>query len=208
VVPYVRGRLHCRNHKNILQEIKRTLDQGIKDITLLGQNVNSYRSDDVNFLKLLKMVNDVQGLKQFSFLTSHPKDVSDELFPTMRDLEKIKKSLHLPVQSGSDRILKMMNRGYSASHYKKLVEEYRKLVNGALSTDVIVGFPTETEADFQKTHDLLKDIGFDSAFIFKYSTRLHTEAEKFVDDVSLKEKQRRHKILLEMQRDISKKKRC
>ncbi|MBM3251851.1 MAG: MiaB/RimO family radical SAM methylthiotransferase, partial [Candidatus Omnitrophica bacterium] len=208
VVPFVRGRLHCRDYKNILGEIKGTVDKGITDITLLGQNVNSYRYDDVNFVKLLTMVNDIEGLKNFSFLTSYPKDVAKELFPAMRDLEKIKKSLHLPVQSGSDKILKMMNRGYSVSHYRKLAEEYRKLVNGALSTDVIVGFPTETEEDFQKTHDLLKDIGFDSAFIFKYSTRPHTEAEKLTDDVSLKEKQRRHKILLELQRNISRKKKC
>lgn len=208
VVPFVRGRLHCRNQQNILDEIKRTLDLGITDITLLGQNVNSYRCDNVDFVKLLSMVNDIKGLKQFSFLTSHPKDVAKELFPVMRDLEKIKKSLHLPVQSGSDKILKMMNRGYKASDYIKLAAQYRQLVNGALSTDVIVGFPSETEEDFKKTCDLFKEIQFDSAYVFKYSTRGHTEAEKLVDELPLAEKEKRHKILLDLQKSISKVKKC
>jgi len=208
VVPYVRGRLHCRNPQDILDEIKRTIELGIKDVTLLGQNVNSYKSEGIDFVKLLMMVNDMEGLKNFSFLTSHPKDVSKELFPMMRDLEKIKKSLHLPVQSGSDRILKMMNRGYAASHYMKLAEEYRKTVGGLLSTDVIIGFPSETEEDFEKTCDLFKEIQFDSAYIFKYSVRPHTEAQNLADSVSLKEKEKRHKILLDLQKNISRNKRC
>ncbi|HOX54332.1 MAG: tRNA (N6-isopentenyl adenosine(37)-C2)-methylthiotransferase MiaB [Candidatus Omnitrophica bacterium] len=208
VVPYVRGRIHCRNFKDILDEINHTIALGIKDVTLLGQNVNSYRYDDVDFVKLLKIVNDIKELKQFSFLTSHPKDLSEGLLPAMRDLEKIKKSLHLPVQSGSDRILKMMNRGYDASHYRKLAGEYRRIVGGQLSTDVIVGFPTETEEDFKKTCDLFKEIQFDSAYIFKYSPRPHTEAEKMADDVPLREKERRHKVLLDLQKSISKGKRC
>jgi len=208
VVPYVRGRLHCRNPQDILDEVKRTIELGIKDVTLLGQNVNSYKFEGIDFVKLLRMVNDMEGLKNFSFLTSHPKDVSKELFPMMRDLEKIKKSLHLPVQSGSDRILKMMNRGYAASHYRKLAEEYHKTVGGLLSTDVIIGFPSETEEDFKKTCGLFKEIQFDSAYIFKYSGRPHTEAQNLADSVSVEEKEKRHKILLDLQKNISKNKRC
>jgi len=208
VVPYVRGRLHCRNPQDILDEVKRTIELGIKDVTLLGQNVNSYKFEGIDFVKLLRMVNDMEGLKNFSFLTSHPKDVSKELFPMMRDLEKIKKSLHLPVQSGSDRILKMMNRGYAVSHYRKLAEEYRKTVGGLLSTDVIIGFPSETEEDFKKTCGLFKEIQFDSAYIFKYSSRPHTEAQNLSDSVSVEEKEKRHKILLDLQKNISKNKRC
>ena len=208
VVPFVRGRLHSRSPKNIIVEIEQTINKGIKNITLLGQNVNSYKFEETNFIKLLYMVEKIEGLKEFSFLTSQPKDTSEELFIAMRDLKKLKKLLHLPVQSGSDRILEMMNRGYTSSHYKKLINTYRKIVNGALSTDIIVGFPTETEDDFKETHDLLKDAEFDSAYLFKYSTRPHTEAEKLTDDVPLKEKERRHKILLDLQKSISKKKKC
>ena len=208
VVPFVRGRLHSRSPKNIIAEIEQTINKGIKNITLLGQNVNSYKFEETNFIKLLYMVEKIEGLKEFSFLTSQPKDTSEELFIAMRDLKKLKKLLHLPVQSGSDRILEMMNRGYTSSHYKKLINTYRKIVNGALSTDIIVGFPTETEDDFKETHDLLKDAEFDSAYLFKYSTRPHTEAEKLTDDVPLKEKERRHKILLDLQKSISKKKKC
>jgi tRNA-2-methylthio-N6-dimethylallyladenosine synthase len=208
VVPYVRGRLHCRNHHDILEEIRDTISSGIKNITLLGQNVNSYRDGDVDFVKLLHMVNDTEGLEQFSFLTSHPRDISEDLFPTMCDLDKLRKFLHLPVQAGSDRILKLMNRGYSVGGYRRLIERYRKIVKGTVTTDIIVGFPTETEDDFKETYSLMKDIRFDSAYIFKYSVRPHTQAERLRDDVSLVEKQRRHKILLDLQKMISKEKKC
>ncbi len=208
VVPFVRGRIHSRNYKDILDEIKRCVDLGIKDITLLGQNVNSYRNERVDFVKLLKMVNDIEGLEQFSFLTSHPKDTSVELFTAMRDLKKVKKQLHLPVQSGSDRILKMMNRGYTVKQYLELVDKYRQITAGTITTDIIVGFPGETESDFNLTYDLMCKAGFNAAYIFKYSPRTQTEAEGLKDDVPQKEKESRHKILLDLQKGISKKKKC
>jgi len=215
VVPYVRGELHNRNYEDILKEIKEAIDKGITKITLLGQNVNAYRfssqlsalssQPEVNFTDLLKMVNDISGLKEFSFVTSHPKDTSLELFQAMADLQKLKKYLHLPVQSGSDRILKLMNRGYAQKFYLDLVGNYRKIVkDGVLTTDIILGFPTETEEDFQATFDLVKNVEFDAAYIFKYSTRPHTEAEKILDDVPQKEKERRHALILELQKKISK----
>jgi len=203
VVPYVRGELHNRNYEDILKEIKEAIDKGITKITLLGQNVNGYKFT-VGFVELLKMVNDVTGLKEFSFVTSHPKDTTVELFKTMSECEKLKKYLHLPVQSGSDRILKLMNRGYAQKFYLDLVENYRKIVKGGLlTTDVILGFPTETEEDFQATLDLVKSVEFDAAYIFKYSTRSNTKAADAPDDVPQEEKERRHALILELQRGIS-----
>jgi tRNA-2-methylthio-N6-dimethylallyladenosine synthase len=215
VVPYVRGELKNRNYQDILSEIEEAVARGITKITLLGQNVNAYqfgvRSSEfgVDLVKLLEMVNKVKGLKEFSFITSHPKDTTIELFKAMADLEKLKKILHLPVQSGSDRILKLMNRGYSRKFYLDLVDNYRKMVrNGTLTTDIIVGFPSETEEDFKDTYNLVKDIQFNAAFIFKYSARPHTEVANLADDVENKEKKRRHSLILDLQKEISKAKRC
>jgi tRNA-2-methylthio-N6-dimethylallyladenosine synthase len=209
VVPYVRGELRNRNYKEILKEIEEAVDKGITKITLLGQNVNAYQYNDINFAKLIEFVELVKGLEEFSFITSHPKDTSIDLFKTMANLEKLKKYLHLPVQSGSDRILELMNRGYTGKFYLDLADNYRKIVKSAtLTTDIIVGFPTETEADFLKTYNLVKDIEFDAAYIFKYSPRPHTEAEKLADDVERKEKEKRHKTILDAQKDISNKKKC
>ncbi len=221
VVPYVRGELHNRDYKDIIKEIDGAVDSGITKITLLGQSVNSYRSpcltgrqachnvtmSQVNFVDLLAMVNQVKGLKEFSFVTSHPKDTSVELFKAMAELGKLKKSLHLPVQSGSDRILKLMNRGYSRDFYLDLADKYRKIVKGAeLSTDVIIGFPTESEEDFQDTYNLVKGTEFNSAYIFKYSPRPHAQAVNFADSVPKEEKERRHKVILELQKEISRRK--
>jgi len=207
VVPYVRGHLRSRNYKDILREIEEAVGEGITKITLLGQNVNAYQYKDINFVRLVGVVNSVKGLKEFSFITSHPKDTSLDLFKTMQESEKIKKYLHLPVQSGCDRILKLMNRGYNRKFYLDLVDNYRKIVkNAALTTDIIVGFPSETEDCFQETCDLLKKVEFDSAFIFKYSPRPHTEAQRLADDVEETEKRRRHGLILDLQKLISKKK--
>jgi len=209
VVPYVRGKLRFRSCEDILNEIKEDVAAGIEKITLLGQNVNAYKSNGVNFVKLIGSVNSVEGLKEFSFVTSHPKDTSRELFQAMADLEKLKKCLHLPVQSGSDRILKLMNRSYTRKFYMDLVESYRNIVkNGELSTDIIVGFPTENEQDFQDTYDLVKEVEFNSAYIFKYSPRPHTEAAKMADTVPKEEKEKRHRIILELQKRISRRKKC
>jgi len=212
VVPYVRGKLRSRNYADILDEIKEDIDAGIKKITLLGQNVNAYQFGVGSsgfgvkkFVDLLEMVNRVNGLEEFSFVTSHPKGTSEELFRAMAEYAKLKKYLHLPVQSGSDRILKLMNRGYGRKFYLDLAHIYRTIVkDGALTTDIIVGFPSETEQDFQDTYDLVQEIGFNAAYIFKYSPRPNTEALKFADDVTKTEKERRHSLILELQKKMSK----
>lgn len=203
VVPYVRGEVHNRDYKDILREIKEAIEKGITSITLLGQNVNVYQSP-VNFIELLKLVNEIEGLKEFTFITSHPKDISVDLFKAMVDCGKLKKALHLPVQSGSNRILKLMNRGYTIEGYLGLIKEYRHIIpEGLLSTDIIVGFPTENEKDFLETYELMKKIRFNSAYIFKYSNRPNTKAAGFPDDVPRQEKERRHKVLLDYQKELA-----
>jgi tRNA-2-methylthio-N6-dimethylallyladenosine synthase len=205
VVPYVRGPLRHRKLKDILTEIKQALGQGITKVTLLGQNVNAYRDGRVSFANLLERVNALSGLKEFDFFTAHPKDAGTDLFRAIRDLEKSARRLHLPLQSGSDRILKLMNRGYSAKDYLVLIDSYRKIVkDGRLTTDIIVGFPTETEREFEETCALLKKSRFNSAYIFKYSSRPGTEAAKIIGQLEPAEKEKRHKKILDLQRGISK----
>ncbi len=205
VVPYVRGRLRHRDSEHILKEIERCIEKGISSITLLGQNVNSYSCKKTDFLKLLKLVNSLKGLKEFSFVSSHPKDASPEMFKVISRLDKLKKFLHLPFQSGSNRMLKLMKRGYTREHYLHLAKEYRRIVpEGALTTDIIVGFPGESEEDFRQTLELIQEARFNSAFIFKYSPRPYAAANKLKDDVPKQEKERRHKIILETQKAISK----
>lgn len=230
IVPYVRGELRSRHYKDILSEIEQAVASGRTKITLLGQNVCAYqgiaysverRADSkelsakryplnaktYNFVQLLELVNQIKGLEEFSFITSHPRDTSVELFQAMQSLDKLKKYLHLPVQSGSDRILKLMNRGYTRKYYLELIENYRKIVkDGILTSDIIVGFPAETEEDFQATYDLVKEAEFNAAFIFKYSTRPYTRAASMADDVTKEEKKRRHSLILELHKVISKEK--
>jgi tRNA-2-methylthio-N6-dimethylallyladenosine synthase len=215
VVPYVRGPLRNRNYKDILREIEEATSKGISEITLLGQNVNAYQFGvrgtelEVNFIRLLEMVNQIERLKEFSFITSHPKDTSLDLFKAMSDCEKLKKCLHLPVQSGSDKILRLMNRGYTRRFYLDLVDNYRKIVKDAvLTSDIIVGFPGESEKDFKETLDLVKEVQFNAAYVFKYSPRPHTEAAKLADDIENKVKEERHKVILDLQKKISKKLKC
>ncbi len=198
IVPYVRGRERSRPSKDILKEIKILIDQGKKSFTLLGQNVNSY-AGDMSFIELLDKASNIDGVQELSFVTSHPKDASLELFDLMAKKENIKKYLHLPFQSGSNRILKLMNRGYTIERYKELVLAYKEKVrSGYLSTDVIVGFPSETEEDFEQTKQVLEEIDFDCAYIFKYSPRPYSKAYEMKDDVPIREKERRHKVLLDM----------
>jgi len=150
----------------------------------------------------------MSGVTEVGFITSHPKDTSVRLFEAMAGCDKVKKYLHLPLQSGSDRILKEMNRGYTAQGYMQLARQYRKIVKGGvLTTDIIVGFPTETEEDFLKTRCLVEDAVFDAAYIFKYSPRPNTQAAMMADDVEKKKRRRRHKVLLDLQKAISIKKR-
>ncbi|MBM3244555.1 MAG: tRNA (N6-isopentenyl adenosine(37)-C2)-methylthiotransferase MiaB [Candidatus Omnitrophica bacterium] len=209
VVPYVRGPLHNRNYKEIIKEVEEAVGKGITSVTLLGQNVNAYQDKDVSFIKLVSLVDSVKDLREFSFITSHPKDTTSALFKAMAESAKLKKNLHLPLQSGSDRILKAMNRQYSKRFYLDLADNYRRIIpKGLLSTDIIVGFPTETRADFEDTCDLVKEIEFDAAYIFKYSPRPHTQAQGLVEDVSKEEKESRHAIVLKLQKDISNKKKC
>ncbi len=206
VVPYVRGPLRHRKSKDILVEIQEAIARGITRVTLLGQNVNAYLDDKINFNKLLAQVNALDGLKEFDFFTSHPKDADVDSFKAIRDLDKLAKRLHLPLQSGSDRILKLMNRGYLAKEYLDLIDSYRKIVKGGLlTTDIIVGFPTETEKEFKETYNLVKEVEFNAAYLFKYSPRPGTPAEKIGEDLSKEEKEKRHKQILDLQRDISKK---
>jgi tRNA-2-methylthio-N6-dimethylallyladenosine synthase len=212
VVPYVRGQLKNRNYQDILREIEEATAAGITSVTLLGQNVNAYQSPGLNhqqsidFKQLLKMVDGIKGLKEFSFVTSHPKDTTLDLFRVISELKKLKKYLHLPVQSGSDKILKLMNRDYTRKYYLDLVRNYRRIVRGgSLSTDIIVGFPGESQDDFLATYNLLKEIKFDCAYIFKYSVRPHTPAERLVDDVTRAEKEKRHQLALNLQKGISRK---
>ncbi|MFA4993303.1 MAG: MiaB/RimO family radical SAM methylthiotransferase [Candidatus Omnitrophota bacterium] len=206
VVPYVRGPLRHRKNKNILMEIQEAIAGGITKITLLGQNVNAYYEDGVDFTNLLTRVNALEGLKELGFFTSHPKDANVDLFQAINDLDKLNKSLHLPLQSGTDRILKLMNRGYSVKEYLALIDSYRKIVKGGfLTTDIIVGFPTETDKEFKETCDLIEEIGFNAAYIFKYSPRPYTQAAKLADLLTKEEKEKRHKKILDLQRNISNK---
>jgi len=171
----------------------------------LGQNVNAYQDGRVNFPKLLDLVNGLGGLKEFDFFTSHPKDAGLDTFKAIRDLEKLIKRLHLPLQSGSDRILKLMNRGYTLKDYLALIDSYRKIVKGGLlTTDIIVGFPTETEQEFKETLSLVKKARFNAAYIFKYSSRPGTQAAQMADELKRQEKEKRHKQILDLQRKISK----
>jgi tRNA-2-methylthio-N6-dimethylallyladenosine synthase len=176
VVPYVRGRERSRTVDDILSEAKAQAADGVKEITLLGQNVNSYA---YGFAELLRQVADVDGLSRVRFMTSHPKDMSDELIETMAAHSKICKHIHLPMQSGSTNVLTAMNRRYTRDDYLDLIKRIRmKIPDIAITTDIIIGFPNETDEDFLQTVDTVKQVMFDSAFIFKYSPRVGTKAEK------------------------------
>lgn len=207
VVPYVRRREQSRPLKHILAEVKELAEQGCKEITLLGQNVNSYGrdlTDGIDFVGLLEKIDRIKGIERIRFVTSHPRDAAKRLFQAMRDLPRVCEHLHLPIQSGSDKILALMRRGYTLQDYSRLVEQLRRLMpNCSLTTDIIVGFPGETEADFQKTRQVLNNLQFDEAFIFKYSSRPRTRAAGLKDDVPLPEKERRNRLLLALQEQIS-----
>uniref|UniRef100_UPI00402701E1 tRNA (N6-isopentenyl adenosine(37)-C2)-methylthiotransferase MiaB n=1 Tax=Blautia stercoris TaxID=871664 RepID=UPI00402701E1 len=180
IVPYVRGRERSRNLKDIVREIEKLVEDGVKEVMLLGQNVNSYGKnleEPVTFAQLLKEIEKIEGLERIRFMTSHPKDLSDELIEVMKDSKKICRHLHLPLQSGSSRILKIMNRHYDKERYLTLVKKIKTAMPDiSLTTDIIVGFPGETEEDFLETMDVVKKVRFDSAFTFLYSKRTGTPA--------------------------------
>lgn len=187
IVPYVRGRERSRNPEDIIDEIKQLVANGVVEIMLLGQNVNSYGKtleNPITFAQLLQRIEDIEGLKRIRFMTSHPKDLSDELIDVMAHSKKICKHLHLPVQSGSSRILQKMNRHYTKEHYLEVVRKIREAVPDiSLTTDIIVGFPGETEEDFQDTLDIVRQVRYDSAFTFIYSKRTGTPAAAMEDQV-------------------------
>lgn len=192
IVPYVRGRERSRRPQDILDEVRSVIEQGYSEITLLGQNVNSYNYDGITFPQLLRMINSLPGLVRLRFMTSHPKDLSDELIDAMAELDKVCKHIHLPVQSGSDEILRRMNRRYSSEHYLELVDKLRSRVKDVeITTDIIVGFPGETEEDFQATCDLVRKVGYSNAYTFAYSPRQGTIAARMPDQIPQEEKKRR-----------------
>lgn len=207
IVPYVRGREVSRPKKDIVEEVKLLVSRGFKEVTLLGQNVNSYGkglSGKITFPGLLEAVNKVKGIERIRFTTSHPKDASPALFRAMKDLDKVCEHLHLPLQSGADKMLDLMNRKYKYEDYMKKVEHLRKLIPGAgLTTDIIVGFPSEKERDYNATRKALEEIRFNSAFIFKYSPRPPALSSCLIDDVPEADKKRRNNELLALQKEIS-----
>ena len=207
IVPYTRGREKSRAPEAIVAEVKGLVADGVKEIMLLGQNVNSYDGNGTSFAELLKMLNDVDGLERIRFMTSNPKDLSDELIEAFAVCDKLCKNLHLPIQSGSNRVLKRMNRKYTREDYLKLIEKLRKTVPDiTLSTDIIVGFPGELNEDFEETLSIVKEVEYDSAFTFIYSIRKGTPAEKFEDQIEESEKHRRFDLLVNAVNEISEKK--
>lgn len=195
IVPYVRGRERSRQQADIVREVRQLVADGVVEITLLGQNVNSYGLDLHNgttFAGLLRELNQIEGLRRIRYMTSHPKDLTEELVKTIAESSKVCNHFHLPVQSGSSRVLQLMNRRYSKEDYLRLIEIIRKYMpEAAITTDIIVGFPGETEEDFLETVDLVRQVKFDSAFTFVYSKRAGTPAARMEDPVSLEEKKER-----------------
>ena len=207
IVPYVRGRERSRKPEDILAEITRLVEDGVKEVMLLGQNVNSYGKNleqPVTFAELLRRVEKIEGLQRIRFMTSHPKDLSDELIEVMGSSKKICRQLHLPLQSGSTRLLEMMNRHYTKEDYLLLVEKIRKAVPDiTLSTDIIVGFPGETEEDFKETLEVVEKVRYDSAFTFIYSKRTGTPAAALENQVPEEVSKERFDRLLSLVQQIS-----
>ncbi len=205
VVPYLRGREESRALDDILNEIRNLSGHGVKEVTLLGQNVNSYArhtSGEPRFVDLLHEIEKIEGIERIRFTTSHPKDLSESLIASFAEMKKLCKHIHLPVQSGSDRILALMNRGYTKSEYLAKVEKLRKSCPGiSITSDVIVGFPGETDEDFQETIDMMNEIRFDNLFSFKYSEREGTAALKMSGKVSEPLKLERLRILQSLQEE-------
>jgi tRNA-2-methylthio-N6-dimethylallyladenosine synthase len=203
VVPYVRGRERSIPPSDLIREIRDLAARGVKEIVLLGQTVNAYRFEDIDFGALLKMLAKIDGIERIRFTSPHPSDMSDSVIDAMATEAKVQPYLHLPLQSGSDRILAAMERCYTVREYLNLVARVRAAIPGlALSTDIIVGFHGETDADFDATTALMREVGYDAAFMFKYSVREHTRAHKLGDSVSEDEKGRRLTELIAMQENI------
>ena len=205
IVPYTRGRERSRDIESILREVRDLRDKGYKEVTLLGQNVNSYKLGDMDFPALLRRVAEEVPTMRVRFTTSHPKDMSDETLHVIAEMPNVCKHIHLPVQSGSDRILKLMNRKYTREWYMDRVNAIRRIIpDCGLSTDIFVGYHSETEEDHQMSLSLMREVGYDSAFMFKYSERPGTYASKHLpDDVAEEEKIRRLNELIALQTEMS-----
>lgn len=209
IVPYVRGRERSREPEEILKEVRSLVEGGYKEITLLGQNVNSYGNDfsdrpDVNFANLLKAVSEIPGKFRIRFMTSHPKDLTEEVVDVIASSDKIMNNIHLPVQAGSDAVLKKMNRKYDRAHYLALIDMIKtKLPGVGITTDIMVGFPTETEQDFLDTLDLVRKVRYSNAFTFIYSVRKGTAAAT-MPQIDYQTKRRRITELIALQNEITK----
>ena len=208
VVPYTRGRERSRSPENIIEEVRQLANEGFKQVTLLGQNVNSYRYETQDFAYLMEEVSQVKGIERIRFTSPHPKDYPDRLLEIMANNPKICKQIHIPLQAGNNRILDLMKRTYTKEEFLSLVDKMRQRIPGvALSTDVIVGFPTETDEEFEDTFQVLQQVEFDAAFTFKYSERKGTVAsKKYPDDISEEKKTQRIMRLVALQKDIVHKK--
>ncbi len=204
VVPFTRGRERSRNLDSVVYEVKQLSERGFKEVTLLGQNVNSYNDNGRDFADLLAACAVVDRSIRIRFTTSHPQDLSDKLLYTIAEHENLCNYIHLPVQSGSDRILELMNRTYTIEHYMNLIEKARKIIPGvSFSTDIISGFPTETEEDHKMTLEVMKKVRYDGAYMFKYSPREGTKAYKMKDDVPDDVKGKRLSEIIDLQQKIS-----
>lgn len=211
IVPYVRGRERSRRPEDIKLEVEKLAQEGYKYITLLGQNVNSYGNDfedkNINFANLLKSLCKIEGDFKIKFMTSHPKDLSEEVVKTIASNDKLCKVIHLPIQSGSNEILKSMNRKYTREHYLSLIQMIRKHIpNAYISTDIIVGFPGETEKDFMDTYNLIEEVKYDGVFAFMYSRRSGTVADKMENQIDEKVKNERVNKLLKLSKSITREK--
>lgn len=213
IVPYVRGRERSRDPQDIIDEIKGLAQRGYKEITLLGQNVNSYMrverekglaTSEINsFAKLLRAVNEIEGIEKIRFVSPHPKDFTNDVIEAIRDCEKVSKFIHLPLQSGSTQVLKVMNRVYTKEQYLNLVEKMKKIIpNVKFSTDIIVGFPGETEEDFEDTLDVVRKVKFEQVFMFIYSRRVGTPADKMENQVPEEIKHKRFDRLKALYEEI------
>jgi len=208
IVPYVRGREISRDLNNVVEEVKQCVKDGYKEITLLGQNVNSYgndiKDDSINFARLLREIDKIEGKFRVRFMTSHPKDLNDDIIDAMANSTKICSNIHLPIQAGSNKVLKDMNRKYNREHYLELINKLReKMPNIGITTDLMVGFPTETEEDFLDTMDIVETVRYSNAFTFIYSPREGTPAAK-MEQIPYEIKQDRIERLIELQNNITK----
>jgi tRNA-2-methylthio-N6-dimethylallyladenosine synthase len=208
VVPYTRGRERSRSVENVVEEVRKLAGESFKQVTLLGQNVNSYRHENDDFAALLEAVSQVEGIERIRFTSPHPKDFPERLLEVIAGNPKVCKHIHMPLQAGNNRVLDLMDRTYTQEEFLGLIEKTRRLIPGvALTTDIIVGFPTETDEEFEDTFKVMQDVEFDSAFIFKYSERPNTIASrKYPDDVPDNKKAERTIRLNDLQKDISLKK--